>query len=142
MNILEILKDPSAKWEREPPAGSEVIQETITKLGVQLPEDYITLLGYSNGGEGELGVEPGWFYLWSVEKLLEYNKGYNVEESVPGFIGFGSNGGGEMLAFDMRGEKPWNVVMIPFIGMKSEEVILIADDFNKFVRYMGKELGS
>lgn len=142
MDILEILKDPSAKWEKEPPARPDVIQLTITKLGVHLPEDYITLLGYSNGGEGELGVEPGWFYLWSVEELLEYNKGYNVEESVPGFLGFGSNGGGEMLAFDMRGEKPWNVVMIPFIGMQVEEAILIADDFNEFVHFMGRELES
>ena len=142
MNILEILKDPSAKWEREPPAVSEAIQVLIAKLGVQLPADYITLLGYSNGGEGELGVEPGWFYLWSVEDLLKYNKGYNVEESIPGFLGFGSNGGGEMLAFDMRGEKPWNVVMIPFIGMQVEEAILIADDFNEFVHFMGRELES
>lgn len=142
MNILEILKDPSAKWEREPRGGSEVIQAFMTELGVQLPEDYITLLCYSNGGEGELGVEPGWFYLWSVEELLKFTKGYNVEESVPGFFGFGSNGGGEMLAFDMRGEKPWNVVMIPFIGMQADEAILIADNFNEFVRFMGRELES
>lgn len=62
-------------------------------------------------------MDPGWFQLWPAEKVIEYNNSYKVAENVPGFFGFGSSGGGEMLAFDMRGGKPRKVVMIPFIVM-------------------------
>src|SRR5512139_3305998 len=107
MNTSDILRDPTTKWKRESPAQSEAVQRLAAESKVELPEDYIALLHYSNGGEGELGVEPGWFQLWPAEKVMEFNQGYEVETNAPGFFGFGSNGGGEMLAFDMRGGKPW-----------------------------------
>ena len=141
MNTPDILKDPTAKWEREPPAKSEAVQRFVAESKAELPEDYIALLHYSNGGEGELGVEPGWFQLWPAEKIIEFNRGYEVETNIPGFFGFGSNGGGEMLAFDMRGGKPWKVVMIPFIPMQAENAIVIADDFGVFLQSMGREFG-
>ena len=46
-----------------------------------------------------------------------------------------------MLAFDTRGNKPWKVVMIPFIPMRAEDAMVIADDLYSFVQSMGRELG-
>lgn len=137
MNISDILKDPSAKWDREAPASPEAIQELVAEAEIELPEEYLTLLLYSNGGEGELAVEPGWFQLWPAEKVVGLNKGYEVEKNVPEFFGFGSSGGGEMLAFDSREGQPWKVVMIPFVPMTVEHAVVIADDFEAFIRAMG-----
>ncbi len=141
MSISDLVADSSAKWDREAPAEHEAIHRLVAEALVDLPEEYLTLLRHSNGGEGELGVEPGWFQLWPTEKVIEYNNDYEVAENVPGSFGFGSSGGGEMLAFDMRDGKPWKIVMIPFIVMQIEDAIVIADDFGAFVQSMGRELG-
>jgi hypothetical protein len=141
MSISDLVADSSAKWDREVPAEPEAIQRLVAEAPVDLPEEYLTLLRHSNGGEGELGVEPGWFQLWPTEKVIEYNNGYEVAENVPGFFGFGSSSGDEMLAFDLRGGKPWKIVMIPFIVMQVEDAIIIADDFGAFVQSMGREFG-
>jgi hypothetical protein len=75
--------------------------------------------------------------LWPAEEVVDYNQGYEVEMNIPGFFGFGSNGGGELFAFDTRQGKPWPVVMVPFIPMIADEAIVIADDFAEFVRAIG-----
>jgi hypothetical protein len=142
MNLSDLVADPSAKWDRKPPAEPEAIQRLIAGAGVDLPEEYLSLLRHSNGGEGELGVEPGWFQLWPTEEVLDLNRDYEVAEFAPGFFAFGSSGGGEILAFDLRGEKPWKVVMIPFIPMEPEEAIAIAEHFGAFVQSMGRESGA
>ena len=76
---------------------------------------------------------------WPAEEVIALNKSYEVEQNVPGFFGIGSNGGGELLAFDARSGKPWEVVMIPFIPMTVEEAIVIAKDFGVFIQAMGHE---
>jgi len=139
MNLSDILKDASAKWDREVPANPESIRNLVAESKIELPEEYLTLLLYSNGGEGELAIEPGWFQLWPAEKVMEMNRLYEVERNIPGFFGFGSNGGGEMLAFDTRTGKPWKVVMLPFVPMVAEHSAGIAEDFGVFVQAMGHE---
>jgi len=52
---------------------------------------------------------------------------YHVDENAPGFVGFGSDGGGEMLAFDGSGA----VYMIPFVGMCVGDAKKIASSWNE-----------
>ena len=63
MSIVNILSDSSAKWSRNDQASTEAIQDLVSKCAIELPGKYLEFLRYSNGGEGELGVEPGWFQL-------------------------------------------------------------------------------
>lgn len=139
MNISDALKDPTAEWIRETPANPDSIDRLVAESKIELSEEYLTLLRYSNGGEGDLAVRPGWFQIWPVEEVIALNEGYEVEQNVPGFFGFGSNGGGKLFAFDTRGDKPWQVVMIPFIPMTVENTIIIAKDFEVFIQAMGHE---
>ena len=60
-----------------------------------------------------------------------------MHEFVPGFFGFGSNGGGELLAFDVRGSCPWPIVMIPFIPMEVDEAIKVAGSFDELIYLIG-----
>jgi hypothetical protein len=136
INIAEILKD--AVWDTKEPAKAESIERLVAEIGKDLPSEYFALLRYSNGGEGSLDIDPGWLQLWSLEEVLEHNRGYEIEEAIPGFFGFGSSGGGELLAFDTRNGKPWKVVMIPFIPMSAKEAIVIANDFEEFIRAIGR----
>jgi len=53
-----------------------------------------------------------------------------------GLFIFGSNGGGETFALDMRGQEPWPVVMVDCIaGMES--VRRIAPNMDEFVLAIG-----
>jgi len=118
---------------RRPPADPIAIAALSDASLVELPEAYVSLLRLSNGGGGPLSLEPGWFEFWPVQDVLPLNHGYGVREFAPGLFGFASNGGGELLAFDMRRGPPWRIVMVPFIGMKEADIIGIAADFSDFL---------
>jgi len=139
MSIESVLSDSSANWSRNAPATSEAIQDLVSGCALDLPVDYLEFLRFSNGGEGELGVEPGWFQLWPAGQVNQLNEGYEVAANVPGLFGFGSNGAGEMFAFDTHSEMPWPIVMIPFIPMELESSKTITLDFGSFIKQIGRE---
>jgi hypothetical protein len=139
MDIEELLRGGLANSQhRKPPANPGVLEELTAASPIRLPEEYLALLRFSNGGEGELGVEPGWFQLWPAEEVLASNRDYGVPEFLPGFFGFGSNGGGELLAFDLRSSPRYEVVMVPFIPMDIAEGVTIADTFSDFLLALGR----
>jgi len=94
-----------------------------------LPDE---LVRYHQAGgvlEGDLGEGfPGWFQLWPLSEIEERNRGYEVDQQVPGYTGIGSNGGGEMIAVSPSGQ----VVVVPFIGMEPEAVVVVADSWDDF----------
>ena len=94
-----------------------------------LPQQYFDYFVGNGLKEGALSVEPGWFQLWPPTEVEQWNRAYRVHEFAPGFLGFGSSGGGEMLAFDVNGR----VVMIPMVGMSPDEAKLVADSWIEFV---------
>ncbi|HEU6450555.1 MAG TPA: SMI1/KNR4 family protein [Gemmatimonadaceae bacterium] len=136
MSLEILIRDSGPEWTREEPASEEAVALLAAELP-QLPPDYLAFLKLSNGGEGELGVEPGWFALWRAEEVAEMNAEYQVPEFLPGFVGFGSNGGGEMLAFGATPERLGRVYAVPFIPMEAEEALELAPDFATLVRAFG-----
>lgn len=106
-----------------------------------LPEQYLRLLEQSNGAEGDVGVEPGWFVVWPAEEALVATVEYELPEYLPGYFAFGSSGGGELFVFAPRdGSADRKVLMVPAIGMASSELRVVAQTFSDFQRHMGKVL--
>ena len=139
MDIEAALRGGLAGWQyREPPADPATIEELSAGSSIVLPEEYLALLGFSNGGGGELGVEPGWFQLWRAEEVLAMNRDYRVSAFLPGFFGFGSNGDGELLALDLRSGPPYPVVMVPFLPMDIDEAVTLALSFSGFLQALGR----
>jgi hypothetical protein len=133
----------SGGWQsREPHADPEAIAQIVASAPVQLPDEYLSLFRAGNGGEGPLALDPEWFRLWRAEDVLALNRDYGVPENVPGLFGFGSNGVGELLAFDMRQGPPWKIVMVPFICMDGEDIKAVAEDFTEFLQAIGRDLRS
>jgi hypothetical protein len=53
---------------------------------------------------------------------------------------FGCSGGGEYIAFDLRGTSPWPVVAIDMTNIDlSESVQVLAQDFSTFMEFVGVE---
>lgn len=138
--LLDILSDPTAGWTRRPPATEAAIQTLASSCGFSLPEGYLSFLRYSNGGEGFLSIKPWYFQLWSAEEVIAYNRGYEVEELLPGWFAIGSNGAGEMLAICKREGSPCPVNMVPFIPMAESAGVQIAHDFEMFAMALGRNV--
>jgi hypothetical protein len=126
-------------WRGAPPASELTIQRLLADCGLDLPKAYLDQLRRSNGGEGDLALEPRWVCFWPAEEVIESNRDYEVNEFLPGFFGFGSNGGGELLAFKVESAGDWPVYMIPFIVMDETDALLIAKDCESFIQAVGWE---
>jgi len=74
-----------------------------------------------------------------VEEVIEYNRGYNVEEFLPGYFAIGSNGGGEMFVIRKRDGSPGPIFMVPFIPMAESDRVQIAYDFEMFAMALGRD---
>jgi len=60
------------------------------------------------------------------------NEQYHVAEFAPELRAFGSDGGGEMLAFDAKDQ----IVSVPFIGMEMQYAQIIAPTWRDFERIL------
>jgi SMI1/KNR4 family protein SUKH-1 len=134
-SIATMLSAPGRRWDGNPPATQAQILELGEVLGFDLPPHYVELLQTCNGGEGELALDPYWFVLFDTGFALEMATDTFYQSEFEGMFIFGSNGGGETIALDMRGQEPWPVVMVDCIaGMESARIVAPSiDDFIKAI---------
>ena len=136
MNIETLLTDPKRKWDACPPASDDAIEQLRLASSLYHPEKYFELLRYSNGGEGPLALPPLYFMLYQAEYAADLNQSSDQREHHPEHFVFGSYGGLEAIAFDMRGEAPWPIVMYdPVAG--TESCVRIADTMEDFIQALG-----
>ena len=119
-----------ARFNMNPPATEEEIAGAERELGVCLPADYRAFLLRANGGEGFIGFP--YVILFGIGQVPELNIGYEVNEYVPGYLLFGSNGGGEAFGFDRR-NGGWEVMMIPFVPLEWEYARPVGNSFGAFM---------
>lgn len=135
--MTDFIKTMLKQFNCNSPVGDRRITEFEDSMELKLPNKYIEFLKISNGGEGFIG-DNSYAILWAVEELLELNYEYKVKEYAPGLLLFGSNGGGEAFAFDIR-KLPWNIVQVPFVGMDLEYIEIFSDDFFGFLECLYNE---
>lgn len=127
-------------WHRALPASEVSLTRLRTACPVGLPDGYFSLLGFSNGGEGPLPVQPLYFQLDPAEYAAEAIERGAHNEFLHGFVVIGSNGGGEYIAFDVRGVSPWPVVAIDMTNIDLDESIRqISPSFEDFLDLIGRE---
>lgn len=117
------------------PASQDAIISAEKVLHAKLPDGYVNFLSQGNGGEGFVG--NNYLILWPIEQIKELNEAYQVEEFAPGLLLFGSSGGGEAYAFDMRYEGS-PIVQVPFVGMALKEVWNVASNFQEFLKKLSQ----
>lgn len=77
-----------------PPASNFAVARLIDEAPFALPALYLDLLLATNGGEGALGVPPGWFCLHAAESVMSEHRGYCIDELAPGQLLIGTSGTG------------------------------------------------
>ena len=142
MDIPRILSEPEREWRAKSPASEAEIMLLVSKARADLPSEYLELLRFSNGGEGPLALAPLWFQLYSVKDCIELcHSNQDIVENYSGFMFFGSSGGGEWIAFDLRSGKPWPIVAIDLIeGPDGAEEI--APNMTAFIEAIGIDANS
>jgi hypothetical protein len=102
---------------------------------MMLPQQYID---YINNGGLKYGFTShefgGYFALDDLDAIDEYNRLSEIGTYLPGYIIFGSDGGGEYFAFNKKG----NVFLIPMIGMDVDSPIKIAESWNEYIKCIEK----
>ena len=134
-----LMDDLLVEFHKNTPSSTSEIDAVEAALGIAFPSDYRVFLEMSDGGEGFIGND--YLILWRTSELQRYNRDYDVSTYAAGLLGFVSNGGGEMFAFDARFEPP-PVVITPFIGMSHKDAFVVADNFAHLLLRMKRAVGS
>ncbi len=94
------------------------------EVRTSLPPSCVDYIEANSGWEGFLVDSCNYTLLCKNKSIQEHYEGYKMDEFLdPRWYPIGSNGGGEMLCFDLRSGND-AVYWLPFIGMLSEEAIL------------------
>ena len=99
-----------------------------------LPPIYVEFIETNNGWEGDLGQEFGYVILWGKDTIQERWDAYEMRQYLDDrWFPFGSDGGGEMLCFDLD-SKSDATYLIPYIGMSGDEATLRYNSFEDIAR--------
>ena len=109
---------------------ADEIRSAERTLAVRFPESYARWLQGTDGMEGDLG--GCYLSLYAVGELVERNRGYAVAEAMPGMILIGTDGGGEGIGLDVRGETS-PVVLVNLYSLRWDEAIHQAETFDEFL---------
>ncbi len=138
LDVAGLLAESRRGWAAGPPGDEAAIGSLQRSAPVELPSESIDLLRHSDGGEGPIALPPLYFMLYPAEYAAELNASDEHRDLYPGYCAFGSNGGLESIAFDVRAARPWPVVMYdPVAGVES--AVVIAADMASFVSAIGLE---
>ncbi len=114
------------------------MRDLYTKRRSQLPLSYVSFIESHGGWEGDLGDELGHVVLWDSATIQERYDGYEMALYLSArWFPFGSNGGGEMLCFDLPSGTD-QVFWVPYLGMSDAEAMLRYETFKEIVAAMHK----
>jgi len=118
-------------FEMREGATEAAITAAQRDLGRQLPDDYLDFMRTSNGGSGFIG--DCFLALWRIEDVKPWSDGYQEGAPERRWLFFGSNGGGEGFAFDLRSANG-PIVEVPFVTLDPADALFCADSFAGFMK--------
>lgn len=96
----------------------------------RLPSSYVQFVESQGGWEGYLGDEiDAYIVIWDRGSIQERWESYEMAQYLSErWFPFGSDGGGEMLCFDLASGSE-SVFWIPYVGMDDKDAIAQAYTF-------------
>lgn len=124
------------------PATDAEINDLVNATPISLSPSYLTLLRATNGGETFVGDADSddafYLVLWHSADVVTCNDDYEVTSLAPNHFAIGTNGAGELLAFDRRRSDD-ALFMLPAIGLADDAAILLAPSFaHVLLRLIGR----
>jgi len=128
MTVIDLIDVMSERWVREAGTTQTELEAMRQDLGFRLPEDYITFLRWSNGGEGGIGGK--YISLWSSREIAPLNRDYRIRSYLPNVLGVGTNGGGIAFGF-LSDENGVKFVRVPLGDLCMDSLAIIGNDFTQ-----------
>jgi hypothetical protein len=132
-----IVFDSSANWRRYPGCCENELHALAASAPIQLPADYLAFLRLSNGGEGPLGISPGWFIVWPASEVLKWNQANERDKYYRDLFLFGQCDG-NLFGFDLTRQYPWPLVALDYLDSKRECMDQLGPNFIAFCQSMGR----
>jgi SMI1 / KNR4 family (SUKH-1) len=112
-------------WNRSEPSTLEEILRLENELALKFPKDFIDLMTWSNGGEGQIGT--AYFLFWPIQKIIPRNSSAQIQHYMSNkFVGIGTNGGGECYGLDYLGHESPSLAIVPLGDLSTESKFQIA----------------
>lgn len=135
--VSETLNQSNKNWNGLPSATEAEIEELKNEVEIELPPEFLDLLRFSNGGEGDVALPSLNFKLDDIQGIISLRNDEFYRKEFPNSFFFGGNGGLEMIAFDLR-KNPYSIVTIDPIGGE-ESAIEISPNITEFIKAIGLE---
>jgi len=114
------------------------MSECYGRRKAELPPAYVAFIEANDGWEGFPAGGEDYVVLWERQLIGKYFENYEMDKHLdPRWFPIGSNGGGEMLCFDLASGND-AVYWLPFITMSGEDAILRYQTFLDLARRIGR----
>jgi hypothetical protein len=134
--VAKMMMEPGRTWVCAPGASLQSIHSLVQASPWPIPAAILDLLTFSDGGEGDLPMDPFCFVLDRAEEIEAGLEDCFLLERFPGFLFIGGDGGLGRIALDCRSQPPFPVVAIdPIAGPGSAQQV--ARDADEFVDVLG-----
>jgi hypothetical protein len=115
-------------------ASEDEVRTFLAKAPASIPRSYVEFLATRGALEVQVAeLDSAFVLLWPLHEVLGLNQGYGFEEFAPELFGFGSDGGGELYAFDLRDLR---VGRVPAIPLERASFVTVAKDFEQFAAWL------
>lgn len=82
---------------------------------------------------GKIPYDTGYIEFFPLENVLSENRAHHLDESLPGFFAFGSDGGDELYVFDLRKEDGAPVCSVSAKSASVSGVSNLTNSFSEFL---------
>jgi hypothetical protein len=104
-----------------------------------IPGSYVQFLATTGAVEVEVPELDSMFVmLWPLRDVLQLNRDYRVADLAPGLFAVGSDGGGELLVFDLRHPPDVPIGQVPAIPLELAEHERLAGSFDELAGWLSK----
>ncbi len=125
----KVIEKISDNWHKNSGASIQDISTLESNLNIVFQNDYKSFIQWSNGGEGEIGVN--YISLWKIEDIVALNDDYQIQKYLTkDYLAFGTDGGGICYGFNIK--EGFSVFKCPLGDLDINEASIIAESFTNF----------
>lgn len=133
MDVQKLLRNPRFRLLRDPAPDPSHLKQFSEHAPPNLPRTYMRFMEACDHARGKIPYDTGYIEFFPLENVLSENRAHHLDESLPGFFAFGSDGGDELYVFDLRKEDGAPVCSVSAKSASVSGVSNLTNSFSEFL---------
>ena len=133
MDVQKLLRNPRFRLDRDPAPDPVNVKQFWEHAPPNLPRTYVRFMEACDHARGKIPYDTGYIEFFPIERVLDENRAHKIDESLPGFFAFGSDGGDELYVFDLRKDDGAPVCSVSSKTATVTGVAAITNSFSEFL---------